>query len=327
MNGIDVSSWQPANVVASVPHDFAIVKATQGAGYKSPVFDQQITDALNTGKAGVYHFDNGDANWQAECDFFISVISPYLGRVLVVWDWEASAVQAGPARLSAILGYLREKLGVPPVLYASGSPLVHAGGSKAAAENNCGVWCANYNLGYEPTGYRTDLEPYTECIMHQYSSTGRLAGYDGNLDINQFFGDASAWDKYVGGTGVATPPPAPAPEPGPEEAANGTYRVVTGDTLSAIAESYGTTWMVLQRMNGILDPNRIYPGQVIKVPYYEQPSTPAPVSPPEQTYTVMSGDTLSGIAANYGTTYQRLAEVNGIANPDLIYPGQVIKIG
>lgn len=43
-------------------------------------------------------------------------------------------------------------------------------------------------------------------------------------------------------------------------------------------------------------------------------------------YTVVKGDTLSGIAAKYGTTYQKLAEENGIKNPNLIFPGQVIKI-
>ena len=45
-----------------------------------------------------------------------------------------------------------------------------------------------------------------------------------------------------------------------------------------------------------------------------------------QNYTVKSGDTLSGIASRYGTTYQHLAQINGIANPNIIYPGQVIKI-
>ena len=43
-------------------------------------------------------------------------------------------------------------------------------------------------------------------------------------------------------------------------------------------------------------------------------------------YTVKSGDTLSGIALKYGTTYQHLAQINGIANPNLIYPGQKIRI-
>lgn len=44
------------------------------------------------------------------------------------------------------------------------------------------------------------------------------------------------------------------------------------------------------------------------------------------TYTVKSGDTLSGIASKYGTTYQKLAEYNNISNPNRINVGQVIKI-
>ena len=44
------------------------------------------------------------------------------------------------------------------------------------------------------------------------------------------------------------------------------------------------------------------------------------------TYTVKKGDTLSGIAARYGTTYQKLAKDNGISDPDRIYPGQKIVI-
>ena len=44
------------------------------------------------------------------------------------------------------------------------------------------------------------------------------------------------------------------------------------------------------------------------------------------TYTVKSGDTLSGIAAKFGTTYQAIAAKNGISNPNVIYPGQVLKI-
>lgn len=44
------------------------------------------------------------------------------------------------------------------------------------------------------------------------------------------------------------------------------------------------------------------------------------------TYTVKAGDTLSSIAKKYGTTYQKLAEYNGISNPNIISVGQVIKI-
>ena len=49
-------------------------------------------------------------------------------------------------------------------------------------------------------------------------------------------------------------------------------------------------------------------------------------APAGRTYTVKSGDTLSGIAAKFGVSWQHLQQINGIANANLIYPGQVIKI-
>lgn len=56
----------------------------------------------------------------------------------------------------------------------------------------------------------------------------------------------------------------------------------------------------------------------------QKPSTSSGTS--ETVYTVQRGDTLSGIAAKYGTTYQKLAQYNGIANPNIISVGQKIKI-
>lgn len=55
-----------------------------------------------------------------------------------------------------------------------------------------------------------------------------------------------------------------------------------------------------------------------------KPATPSTGN--ETVYTVVSGDTLSGIAAKYGTTYQILASYNGISNPNVIHVGQKIKI-
>ena len=43
-------------------------------------------------------------------------------------------------------------------------------------------------------------------------------------------------------------------------------------------------------------------------------------------YTVKSGDTLSAIASKYGTTYQKIAQINGISNPNKIYVGQKIRV-
>ena len=45
-----------------------------------------------------------------------------------------------------------------------------------------------------------------------------------------------------------------------------------------------------------------------------------------QTYVVQSGDTLYQIAQMFGTTVKELAQINNIQNPNLIFPGQVLRI-
>ena len=54
--------------------------------------------------------------------------------------------------------------------------------------------------------------------------------------------------------------------------------------------------------------------------------TGATPSPSTGSYTVQPGDTLYRIAARYGTTVTAIANANNIANPNLIYPGQVLVI-
>jgi lysozyme len=95
-----------------------------------------------------------------------------------------------------------------------------------------------------------------------------------------------------------------------------TCTVRYGDTLSGIASRYGTSTSTLASINGIGNPNWIYPGQVLKL------SGGSSV----RSYTVRSGDTLSGIAAKFGTTWQALAQKNGLANPNVIYVGQTLVI-
>ncbi len=96
-----------------------------------------------------------------------------------------------------------------------------------------------------------------------------------------------------------------------------TYTVQRGDTLSEIAERFGTTVNELVRLNSIQNPNLIYPGQVLILPE----------GGCVDTYIVQRGDTLSEIAERFGTTVARLAGINGIRNTNRIYVGQILDLG
>ena len=104
-----------------------------------------------------------------------------------------------------------------------------------------------------------------------------------------------------------------------------TYTVANGDTLSSIAARFGTTYEALATMNHLSDPNLIFPGQHLEVPTGNAART-APGRSVPSTYTVQSGDTLSGIGARFGTTYQDLARINGISDPNMIQVGEVLRL-
>lgn len=115
--------------------------------------------------------------------------------------------------------------------------------------------------------------------------------------------------KVFGGAAQASPQATPA----------GTYKVVSGDTLSGIGAKTGISWQTIAQLNGIGSPYTIYPGQLLKLGGAIAPNNPA-------TYTVVSGDTLSGIGQKTGKSWQAIAQVNGIGAPYTIYPNQVLRL-
>jgi len=115
----------------------------------------------------------------------------------------------------------------------------------------------------------------------------------------------------------ASSSPAPAPS-GPST----TYAVRAGDTLSAIAYRFGTTVNSLVSLNGLINPNLIYVGQVLRVPGQGEPSG----STSTCVYSVKSGDNLTRIALKYGTTTWAIAIANNLANPSFIWVGQRLVI-
>lgn len=99
------------------------------------------------------------------------------------------------------------------------------------------------------------------------------------------------------------------------------YTIRRGDTLWGISRKYGVSVQNIVSWNNIQNPNLIYPGQRLILYGNYSSSNSGNVY-----YTVQKGDTLWRIARRYRTCPRRIARVNGITNPNLIYPGQVLKI-
>ena len=114
--------------------------------------------------------------------------------------------------------------------------------------------------------------------------------------------------------------------------AAGSYRVQSGDTLSAIAARYGMSWETLARLNNISNPNMIMVGQVLRLSAGSTAHVTANNSQRQSTtnnggqYVVQSGDTLSAIAARYGMSYETLARLNNISNPNVISVGERLTV-
>ena len=114
------------------------------------------------------------------------------------------------------------------------------------------------------------------------------------------------------------------------------YMVRPGDTLASIAAAHGATAQALADANGLTDPDLIQTGQVLMIPratsIASRPARPAeqPTSAPApparlSVYTVKPGQTLSQIARELGVSLAAIVDANGLANPDRIYTGMVLR--
>lgn len=347
MNGIDISNWQNGINLAVVPHDFVIMKATQGTSYVSPDFKRQIEQALSLGKyVGVYHYIGGQGA-AAEAQHFYNNIKDYIGRVIICTDWE-SEQNSQWGNLSYLDSFMKEinaLTGVPTLLYASKSCFPW----DIASANNAGTWVAQY-ANYNNTGYQNN--PWNEgaynCTIRQYSSAGRLNGWGGNLDLDKAYIDGETWMKYAAPSGQA-PQPAPTPSQpdtsiGAQELSDLVAAVMRGeygngrDRKNALGDRYQevqNTINHIQTGNAHQIADEVWAGRwgngskrrtILGNRYDEIQRVINGSSSAGTVYTVKSGDTLSGIAAKYDTTVQNLVAINGINNPNLIYPGQRIRI-
>lgn len=115
---------------------------------------------------------------------------------------------------------------------------------------------------------------------------------------------------------------------------SGTFTCVVarGDTLKKLAARFGTTMYAIAALNGLINYDLIYAGQVLTIPgsgSWTPPATPLPPAPPYSgsTYVVQRGDTLRILAIRWNVSIFDILAVNSqIKNVNVIYAGQVINI-
>lgn len=220
MNGIDISSWQAGINLNVVPCDFVIVKATGGTGYVNPDYNRAMKQAIGAGKkVGVYHYarEKGcKGSAVAEADFFVKTIQGYIGKAILVLDWEEE-LSLGVSWAKEFLDRVYQKTGVKAFLYTSAS-VTRQYNWTPVAQAGYPLWMAQYANKKPQNGYRD--KPWTDgkgygafeaLAIHQYSGSGKLPGYNGNLDVNKAYMDAVTWDKYAGAVEEQKPTPAPTP--------------------------------------------------------------------------------------------------------------------
>ena len=195
--GIDVSHWQGSidwAQVAAAGKRFAIAKATDGQLYVDPTYATNKANAeLNGIVFGAYHFARPDRTANdavLEADHFVDNADLGPGNLIPVLDIEKNEDNMSQAKITAwILDWLdrvTERLGVRPMVYTSPNGwLVRTGDTTAvAAAGYTVLWVAHWGVS-SPTVPAQDWNG-NGWTLWQYSSTGSVAGIQGNVDLDWY---------------------------------------------------------------------------------------------------------------------------------------------
>lgn len=327
LNVIDVSNHQAGISIRATGAQAVVMKATEGVGWVDPALASHVRNVRDAGAAaGFYHFarlGESDGNSpEAEAQTFIDAVRPLFRTGDKVYlDWEARSMDLGRGDLARRwLDLVSEAFGTQAVFYTYWNVLdTYQSGLEPVRAGGYSLWLAVYpstapqswgpvNAMPVPDGWRVE--------MWQYSSTGRLPGYAGDLDLNVFYGSVQDWTAGALRHEIVVPV-----LNGPT-VTNAQYVVVPGDTLTQIAQRHGVSLEGMISVNPGIEPDWIYPGQVLNVPSVSVVTTQVDVDRCK----VEAGDTLFGIAVQFGVNLNDLIALNRIENANLIYPGQILLL-
>lgn len=310
--GIDVSEWQGKidfEEVREAGIEAVYIKSSEGTDYIDHYFESNYAKAREAGlRIGFYHYVTARTveEGREEARFFASVVSSKEIDLRLAMDFETfgnlSAEEVNEIS-EAFLTTLEEITGKEVVIYSDASNARDVFSRELAEAYP--IWVAEY-FAQEPF----DNGKWETWVGFQYTDRGRVSGISGSVDRDQFTNGIFLEERST----------IPQSENKPVTERTTEYVVKRGDTLTKIALEFDTTVERLVEENNIANPNLIFPGQILRI-------TNAPNLTRTVEYVVRRGNTLTQIARDYGTTVAALAQENNIANPNLIFPGQVLRIG
>ena len=201
LSGADISKHNGEIITDG---DFVIVKATEGVGYVDPRFEENIQNALNNNQlCGVYHYARPDSGNMptVEAEHFVESIKPYLGRVMLVLDWEEEAEIDNTVWVAAWMWQVYQMTGVRPVLYTSAS--VAQDYDWTGISNQFDLWVACYvqDSADIPNGKIDDYDLSAwRTIIWQYSTAGELDRNVSSLTAEEWQNRCLSNDQKVAGT-------------------------------------------------------------------------------------------------------------------------------
>ena len=190
---VDVYSGSSDSIIRDSHAQGVIVKATQGTSYVNPRCNHQYELAGQLGKLrGLYHYAGG-GNPEAEAQYFINNIKNYVGKAVLILDWE-SYQNASWGNSNWSLRFANEVhrlTNVWPLIYVQESALWQV----ANCASKCGVWVAKYASMNWNSWTLPDMSVSSGAFacLTGWQFTG------GDMDRSIFYLDANAWNKIASG--------------------------------------------------------------------------------------------------------------------------------
>jgi LysM repeat protein len=324
--GHDISRWQ-GTINVSALGSFVIVKAGGsdiGYYYTDPMYARNARAVRAAGKQLGHYYYNGYADPTAAANSFVNGLVSYRPGDPLVYDAEESRF-VSPAKVQAWVQQVRSRLGAEANVYVyMSSSVTKAYNWSSVAASGVKLWVANYGSNNGAYHGSPSVAYWDKWLIHQYTSVGRVSGYNGSLDTNLARSGA-----FGNGTTTTTVP-------------------VTVTTVSTVPHGMYLGYPVAQTQRllnakgyqlavddyygpGTREAVRDYQSRHgLQVDSYAGPATQASLSGnpavAARTYTVVRGDTLSRIGAKTGVPWTTIANLNGIRAPYVIYTGQTLKL-